>query len=494
MKINDIFKENIGKAFFIIGLLILVYMILSPLTNVFIHPDEFFTLGMIKFSFSDILTATSIDTHPPGHYYILKIFLTALDMLHISYDVLFVTKLLSIVPYVLVILVSFIKLRKEYGWFTSGMFIFAIGVMSGFYFQFLTVRMYNWGLLFLLMSFIYFKDIINDSSIKSWVLFSLFTAAVFYTHYFICFSSALIYLSLFGYLFIFCRDKLIQELKKFIGSIVLIILLYAPWFSYFITQMSLKRPPHNIPPVDLGGLLSSSIYFITGNEIFMIKVLAVLFTIFLIVLIFKEYCCEPNAENYYVCCGFFIFFGTILISAIVSQIYEPILLSRYLIPAASVIWLSISILIGKINNNRLFIISMIFLVIFGFLGFAGILSDTPSLYKYGMECQSMFDEINSDPNAIIIFDGGAGILDFKPCIDIKSYSPPISTIFGVKNYTSHKIFDFEEKSPEELEFMANYSHNKTYYIDAWGSFELNNTNLEKVGQIASAKFYLVDGN
>jgi hypothetical protein len=488
------YKESIGIAFFVIAILMLIYMVLSPLTNVFIHPDEFFTLGMIKFSFLDILTATSIDTHPPGYYYILKMFIIALDMLHIGYDVLFVTKLLSILPYVLIILVSFTKLRKEYGWFTSGMFVFAIALMSGFYFQFLTVRMYNWGLLFLLMSFIYFKDIINDSSIKSWVIFSLFTAAVFYTHYFICFSSALIYLSLLGYLFIFCKDNLKEELKKFVGSIVLVFLLYVPWLGYFIAQMTSERSPHNIPPVDFGSLVSSGIYFLTANELFMIKVLAVLFTLFLIVLIVKEYRCEPTAENYYVGCGFLVFFGTILISAIVSQIYEPILLPRYLIPSAAVIWLSISILIGKINNNRLFTISLIFLLIFGFLGFVDINSNTPSLNEYGIKCQDMFDEINSDSDAIIIFDGSAAILDFKQCVDIKSYSPPTPVIFGVNNTTAHEIFDFEEKSPEEIEFMANYSDNKTYYIDAWGSFELNNTNMEKIGQIASAKFYRVDKN
>lgn len=487
------YKEYIGMSFFIIGILILFSMILSPLNNVFFHPDEFFTFGMIQFPFSDILIATAVDTHPPGHYYILKGVITVLSFFNIGFNQIFVAKMLSILPYALIILVSLTKLRNEYGWFTAGMFVFAIGIMSGFFIAFLTVRMYNWGLFFLLMSFIYFKDILNDSSIKSWVLFSIFSALTLYTHYYMAFSLALIFLSLLVYLFAFRQDTFKEEFKKFIGSIVLIILLYLPWMPKFIEQMTRKRDAHGIPPVDLNGIVNSCIYYLTGNDFLMIKILAIIFTIYLIILAFKKYDFEPNAENYYILSGFFIFFGTIVIAIVISLIKEPILSTRYTILSAPLIWLSISILMGKLKSVNLFIISLTFLLIFGFSGFIDINSQTVQLYDTATEWQNMFDGMNGDSNAIVIHNGGVGILDFGMFLkNIKAYSPPTPTIYGVSNSTTHELYDYEEKSPEELVSMLNNNDTKIYYIDAWGDFDYNDTNSQLIGQIASAKFYYID--
>ena len=505
-KQNDVnmifrYKEYLGKAFFIIAILVLFFMITSKLTNVFFFPDDFFTFGMIKYSFSDILTATAVDTHPPGHYFILKLFISLLDTLHISYDSIFATKLVSMLPYALILLVSLTKLRKEYGWLTSGVFVFAIGVMSGFFFQFLSIRMYNWGLFFLLMSFIYFKDIINDSDIKSWVLFSLFSALVLYTQYFFAFSTALIYLSLFVYLFCFCQDNFKEEFKKFIGSIILVILIYSPWIPYFIKQMSKKRGSHNLAPVDVSSIINTCIYYLTGNDFLMIKILAIIFTIFLIILAFKKYNLEPTPENYYIVSGFFIFFGTIFIAILVSITKEPIILSRYFIPVASIIWLSISILITKIDKNKLFIVSIIFLLIFGCLGISEIYYDGNEKYDIGTGWQDMFEEMNNDPNAIVIYNGEVGVFEYETFLDnIKSYSPPLPAVWGVNTSTAHELYDFEEKSPEQLLTMINNNtDNKVYFIDAWGPFKVNNNNLtnaklNEIGHMASAKFYEVGRN
>lgn len=494
--VNTIFKykDIIGKAFFVIGILMLFYMIISPLTNVFFEPDEFFTFGLIKFPFLDILTATSLDTLPPGYYFILKIFITLLDVSHIKYNPIFVTKMVSLLPYPLILLVSFTKLKKEYNWFTAGAFVFALGLMSGFFFQFLTIRMYNWGLFFLLMSFIYFKDIINNSDIKSWVLFSLFSALVLYTHYFLAFSLALIFLSLFVYLFWFCQDNLKEELKKFMGSIILIILLYSPWIPYFIKQILQKRGKHVLPPLDLNSIFNMCLYYLTVNDFFMIKILGIIFTVFIIIIAFKKYNFEPTAENFYVVSGFFIFFGTIVLTILFAIVNEPFTFSRYFVPVASIIWLSISILIDKINRTDLFIISLIFLLIFGFSGFVGIQYEGDIKLDDGIYWQNLLDEMNDDPNAIVIYDGGVGVLEYDIFLDnLKSYSPPTPTIYGVDNSTTHKLWNYEEKSPDELKKILDYNNDTNiYYINAWGNLGYDNTNLNEIGHMASAKFYHVE--
>lgn len=59
--------------------------------------------------------------------------------------------------------------------------------------------MYSWGLLFLFLGFLCFRDILNKSDVKSWVLFSLFAVLAAYTHYFVALSFGILYLLLFVY-------------------------------------------------------------------------------------------------------------------------------------------------------------------------------------------------------------------------------------------------------------------------------------------------------
>ena len=63
---------------------------------------------------------------------------------------------------------------------------------------------------------------------------------------------------------------------------------------------------------------------------------------------------------------------------------------------------------------------------------------------------------------------------------------------GMDN-ASKEIYNFEEKSPDELEGIIHNSNKKIYFVEAWGNTKINNTNLTQTGQIAGSKFYCIDG-
>ena len=46
-------KDIIGKILFLISIGILIYMFFSPLSQIIIHADEYFTIGTIRLSFLD---------------------------------------------------------------------------------------------------------------------------------------------------------------------------------------------------------------------------------------------------------------------------------------------------------------------------------------------------------------------------------------------------------------------------------------------------------
>lgn len=200
-------KNNIGKLLFAISIILCAYMIFSNLTHVVFEIDEYFTLALIKFPLKDIITITSNDVHPPLYYLILKLGVKTLDLLNIQYELIYVLKILSIIPYILILIVSSTKIKRQYNWLTAGLFAFTLVTLSEFFINYLSIRMYSWALLFLVMSFIYLKDVIVESDKKSWILFTVFTILGAYTHYFVALSSFLIYFGLLAHI-VHGKDKI----------------------------------------------------------------------------------------------------------------------------------------------------------------------------------------------------------------------------------------------------------------------------------------------
>lgn len=133
------------------------------------------------------------DVHPPLYYLMLYPILGILKMANVG-NIIYALKIVSIIPYFIILCFSYFKLKDEYNWLTAGLFAFAILVMGDFFIQFLTLRMYSWGLLFLLLSFVYYREVLNKNDRKSWMLLTLFTLLCAYTHYFLILTSGLIYI------------------------------------------------------------------------------------------------------------------------------------------------------------------------------------------------------------------------------------------------------------------------------------------------------------
>ena len=123
-------KNIIGQIFFAISILMLVYMLINPLSHMIFDIDEYFTLTIINFPISDLLHIISGDVHPPLYYLIAKLiakFGTNLSVL----------KIFSIIPYAIILLISTLKLREEYDWFTAGLFALSLAIASEFFSKYL---------------------------------------------------------------------------------------------------------------------------------------------------------------------------------------------------------------------------------------------------------------------------------------------------------------------------------------------------------------------
>ena len=132
-------KELIGKIFFALSIMFLAYLFFNPLNNLVCQIDEYFTMTVTMLPVSDIITVNIWDVHPPFYYFMGKIVAKLTEIT--STNLLFNLKMLSILAYIGILIISVTKVREDYGWFACGLFAFSVSIMSEFSRYYLIARM-----------------------------------------------------------------------------------------------------------------------------------------------------------------------------------------------------------------------------------------------------------------------------------------------------------------------------------------------------------------
>lgn len=487
-------KNNIGKILFFISIILCIYMIFSNLTNVIFEIDEYFTFALVKFPINDMITITSNDVHPPLYYLILKSVLKVLNTLNIQYNLLYILKILSITPYVLIIILSATKIRKEYHWLTAGLFCFTLITLSEFFINYLSIRMYSWAILFLLLSFVYLKGVLEKSDNKSWALFTLFTILGAYTHYFVALSSFLIYLFLL--IHIIHNDN--NDLKKWILSTVIAAITYVPWIPSLLTQLKSVHESYWIPQINFDYFINciSSVALnnsdFTINNTINLPILAVtLFTlILLIVLAVREYKNDNNSENSYILIGIFLFIITLFLGIILSVTFKPIIRVRYLVPSIAVFWFAVSILVGKLDNKKLLTLALALVMILSVFCFAETVNSSFELSENAHNEQNILNDMKHDNNSIILTTN-TGFFQFGTYLNDSKVFTDVNGFYGIKDSKINKLFDYKLVSKDKFKKLVNKNPDKTIYIiePDWSKIDIgSNITSDEIHHVPNSGF------
>ena len=343
-------RDIFGMIFFALSVIMLGYMFLTPLNHYIMHIDEYFSMSLTTLPLWDIINVTSWDVHPPLYYILGKIAVKIGGA--IGMEPIHSLRILSVIPYIIIMAISATKIRKDYGLLSAGLFTFALAVMSEFFAHFLIARMYAWAILFTLIAFISFTEIIKNNDKKAWIMLSVFSALCAYTHYFAAISAACIYLILLAYIMKFEKD----ELRMWVISAIAAAVLYIPWMPSLLRQLTQVHGSYWIPQVNSNVFINALGYYAYANDV----IIGLVATIILVVLLYiytKDSEGIDEKERFLVLSGAGVYLGTILLSIIISVVFKPILMVRYLLPATAVMWLAISIIFAKIKNRRMFMIS-----------------------------------------------------------------------------------------------------------------------------------------
>lgn len=466
-------RDFFGIFLFGVAVLIFLYMFISPLTHMFINVDEYWTYSLVNLPFIDAMKVAFHDVHPPLYYLILYL-LTPFGL-----DNLYLLKAVSIIPYLLIMLVSATKIRKDYGWLAAGLFVFCIGVMSDFFVEFLTIRMYSWGLFFLLMTFIYYNEVVTKWDKRSWVLLTVFTLLCAYTQYFYGITCALIYLLILIEILSRHRDKL----RQFGKSLLALIVLYAPWGIVFILQISTESAgPHE------GFNLMNAIHYVTAFaikaenfqfEMIVFKVIAFAFLLLILVLIYKK-------RDRFAGAGVFLMYATVTIGILsLMSSFENTMRIRYLVPVLGIFWLSASMVIGKIENKRVLAVALIMVMVLAAASLSITDDDINSRIAFNDEKADFLNSINNNATVVVYnTDYGYRILH--------------SDLNKTKQYTLGDTYFYSDDVEVlgNLDKILDKNKGKDVYLVNWKSPEKNkkyedNYNLTKVYDAGHYSFNLV---
>ena len=121
-------RDIFGMIFFALSVIMLGYMFLTPLNHYIMHIDEYFSMSLTTLPLWDIINVTSWDVHPPLYYILGKIAVKIGGA--IGMEPIHSLRILSVIPYIIIMAISATKIRKDYGLLSAGLFTFALAFTS----------------------------------------------------------------------------------------------------------------------------------------------------------------------------------------------------------------------------------------------------------------------------------------------------------------------------------------------------------------------------
>ena len=337
--------------------------------------DELFTVGMIEHSYGELVGFTARDVHPPFYYMITKLVVDLWKMLSAGAGTVVIAKVVSVLPYFLLLVYSVTFIRRRFSIFAGGLFLFcsiAMPQLSGYTVE---VRMYSWALLFVTAAFLHAYGTVHAGPCvnasedrpagRRYVRVQKLHAAALvcyglaaaYTQYFACVAVVMVYL--YVLLVLIRRDR--GRIREWIIWVIVSIAGYAPWLLSLYRQITTVRAGYWILPLSwrtFGGCIKFLMKPAFSNDGLNTGLAVVFFIIYVSVFIYEGrklyyYRREKhinsnrtmffggNAERFgFMTAGVSVLAGVVLFGFAASMLIRPVFVYRYMIPAMGCFWLA----------------------------------------------------------------------------------------------------------------------------------------------------------
>ena len=336
-KINEKNKFDYLQIAVVVFAMVLVVLNLLRIFDNNFWGDEAFTIRLSEMSIPDMLRATAEDVHPPLYYGIVQFFCKIFGYTGIVYH------LASFVPYVIVIVTALTVIRNRFGTEASVLLITLSSLLETAVSFHVEVRMYSWCSLFMLASFLALYSILTLNRTRDYVWFVLASLAGAYTHYYCLISVAFFYVILLGWALV----KKETYLKKTLIACLVTVIVYLPWL--IVLLQTFQRTMGDFWMTNIPYLKECFAYLFSG------KLQYILFAVMLVAVVFTAwYQRKKPGKVLWLIAGMSSIFGTILVGNLVSRIFRPVFIVRYLYPVAIIAWVLLAVGIAGCKYKRLY--------------------------------------------------------------------------------------------------------------------------------------------
>ena len=359
--------------------------------------DELFTVGMIGHSYGELVELTARDVHPPLYYMITKFFVDLCKLILPGVHAVAAAKMVSVLPYFVLLLYSVTFIRKRFGIFTGGVFLFCVASMPQLSGYTVEVRMYSWALLFVTAAFLHgygavqgpedeeerhhgrlsaavygavdvpkgeesggadrAKGIRQKISAQSQKLhgaaMACYALAAAYTQYFAAVAAAMVFL--YVLLELLRRDR--SRIREWFLWVAAAAAGYTPWLVALYRQVTAVNANYWILPLSwrtFGGcvkfLMKPAFTNDTLNVVLAVVMTGIYAAVMVCQVVFLIKSCHNGRENgaassriVFMLAGPGVLAGVILFGFAASMLLRPVFVYRYMIPAMGCFWLSFAV-------------------------------------------------------------------------------------------------------------------------------------------------------
>lgn len=333
--------------------------------------DELFTVGLAEHSYGEMVRLTAADVHPPLYYCLVKLFVDLCKLIMPGAGTIIPAKIVSVLPYFILLLYAVTLIRKRFGLFTGGLFLFCVTAMPQLSAYTVEMRMYGWALLFVTAAFLHGYALVFESSNLHAAAFVLYGLAAAYTQYFACVAVVMVYLCLL--LAFWFQDR--RRIKEWLFYVVISVVCYVPWLFALAGQLGAVSENYWILPLtwrSLGGCVKFLMKPAFANETLNTVLAVILFAAYvglwcrwLSKLYHKrrengrncvntanqeksKNLADGAAQFWLATAGIGVLAGLVAFGFAASFLIRPIFVYRYMIPAAGCFWLGFALSLNEI--------------------------------------------------------------------------------------------------------------------------------------------------
>ncbi|MDR3058302.1 MAG: glycosyltransferase family 39 protein [Prevotella sp.] len=348
---------KVSKVFIYISLLIFGMGLFTflDLKDTEIPYDDTYSAFMIEASYSDIMHITAKDVHPPFYYWGLKTFSLLFGRST------FVLRLFSLLGIFLTLLLGCFPIRRFFGDKVAIFFIVLIILFPVTQYLATDIRMYSWTMFFVLACALSAFDIFVSGKMSSWLLFFCTGICAAYLHNYGLLSVFGIYTCLFIILILKKR-----KVRYLILCGILFSLAYLPWLFQLISQFSDVAGDYWINPLTINDLFLHIYYFYSPKDIWLpftdftkmqMMVWLIIIMCIQLVLTLKAIVAsieEKDRMKNLIILSFLTFLFPVFMGGLISFIYVPILVTRYMTCSFGLFVLSLAFVLAKVNKYSIY--------------------------------------------------------------------------------------------------------------------------------------------